>query len=639
MERKRDDRPLIEKNRSASAGRLFGLALILVFLSSAMADEGAVPGARNESRVQPVHKPVNPVSALQERNLKRRYDAVVLRGEDLVPFQGEPVAGMRLYAWREGRFDPIPFQVDERNAEGEFVLPSGPGATEDVDKGFFDYNDEVVFLVQDTGDRPPLGGDGMQRVDKWVEVRLSDPLVPSERGWVYLCTFAGEPPPPAAHDYIHYVPEEEKILSDRYMLGYREGMSLYTNLHYPDGKGGYGPDLLDRIKVRIRVKFLFNMLKVNKKESDFSAEVIAWKDGPVRVLRNVQNHVRVLFNLSSASVFSVSEYYPWYMYTPLRLTVPFDLKWVFNKFGISDWYWHFYGDLPGLKGGVMYTNRNREGIPVSTGHSMKWYEERFDKRYLIWGYATKEGAGTWFCNMVLPDATYQFIQGFLRIDESREDPPEEVPGDMAGGASLNFKSVDPGLWRFMAPGTYGIGLETFFAPPGLKPEGVPEWKNIRAFPLQADIERCKPLCKDTGRREAEERIDPELCKTGTTVIMTDMRGRKRVLHDAKLHIGTMRASGWDFMIGQDLETQAWVRVYFSEMKSLEHRLGEPDPRTGMEHPMVARITRKDGSVLELMGCKPCTLSGRLADGRMAGHLATEVRKIIFLANGQNADSP
>jgi len=566
------------------------------------------------------------------RTLDRRLDAVVIKGERLEAMQGEPAEGLRLFSFQNGTFQAIPFQVDERDPAGEFVFPSGPMASEDVDRGRLDYNDELVFLVQDVGTRSPEGPGKMEGVRKWVEILLRDPLALEKEAWVYLCSFSGTPPSLSSRDYIRYLPETEQVSSAHYLLGYRKGMSLYTDLHYPDGQGGYGPDLMDRIKVRIQVRFLFNIIRKKVTEDDFRAEVVAWKDGPVRVLRNVQNYVRILFNLSSASVFSVSEYYPWYMYTPLRLTIPFDLKWVFNKFGISDWYWYFYGDLPGLDGGTMYTNRNTEGIPISTEHDMKWYEERFDTKYLIWGYATRENVGTWFCNLLVPDPTYQFIQCYLHIDKNKNDPPEDVPGQVSGGALMNFRDVDPGLWRFMAPGTYGLGLETFFAPGGLLPRDVPEWRNIRGFPLLTEIARCVPAPEE--KEGAGATVDPGLCRRGIPLVMTDISGREIVLYDAKLHIGTMAATGWPYTIGQDLQTGEWYRVYLQEMKSMEHRLGAPDPVTGMEHPMMARVVRKDGVVLELMGCKSCTLSGFRADGRKEGYTASEVKKIVILDPGK-----
>ena len=568
------------------------------------------------------------------RTLTRQYDAVVVKGETLGVMLGEPVSGLRLYAWREGALHKVPFQVDERDPDGAFVLTSGPMARNDVDRGMLDFNDELVFLVMDAGDRAPEGPVGPEGLDKWAEIELRDPLRLGEKAWVYLCAFAGPPPEGSSVDYVRYDPEAEQILSSHYKLGYRSGMSLYTDLHYPDGKGGYGPDLLDRIKVRIVVKFLFSIVKKKVTEDDFRAEVVAWKDGPVRVLRNVQNYVRILFNLSSASVFSVSEYYPWYMYTPLRLTIPFDLKWVFGKFAISDWYWYFYGDLPGLEGGYLYTNRNTEGIPVSTEHDLQWYEERFDDKYLIWGYATKEGAGTWFCNMLIPDATYQFIRGYLHIDTSKKNPPEDVPGELAGGALMNFKDVDRKLWKYLAPGTYGVGLETFFAPPGLTPAGVPQWRNIREFPLLKAVTRCEPACPARGSAESQrKKQSPEFagqCRTGYPSLVTDVGGHQTILYDTRVHFGSMTASGWDWVLGPDMQTGAWHQFFFNEVASLENRIGHRDPLTGMEHPMVIHVTLKDGKSLDIMGCKSCTVSGVRIDGRKQGYAASELTSVKFL---------
>jgi hypothetical protein len=570
----------------------------------------------------------------ENRSLGRRYDAVVIRGEQIEPFLEAPISGLRLYAFQGGSFVAVPFQVDERDPEGEYVFPAGPKTSEDTDRGLFDYNDELVFLAGDTGDRAPEGPSGLPGLRGWAEIQLSDPLAVSQRSWVYLCGFAGEPPPLSDRDYVRYVPDSEQVFTDHYGLGYRKGMSLYSDLFYPDGRGGYGPDVLDRIKVRIKVKFLFNVIHVNKSEDDFRAEVVGWKDGPVRVLRNVQNYVRVLFKLSSASVFSVTEYYPWYMYTPLRMTIPFDLKWVFNKFGISDWYWYFYGDLPGFQGGTLYTNRNPQGIAITPDHPASWYREHVDLSHLLWGYATKEGLGTWFCNMVLPDCAYQFAKCYLNIDPAVSNPPEDVPGELGGGAFMNFKDVDSGLWQFMAPGIYTIGLETFFAPGGLRPEGVPEWTNIREFPIQADLERFRSPRYGPAAGGGKERPKPGPAAQGQVVIMTDLRGRQTRLCEARIHIGDMEATGWEYVIGQEIGTGKWWRIYFNEIKSMEQSLGPRDPVTLMEHPMVARITRRDGSFVSLMGCKSCVLSGSREDGRKEGYPCSGIARLEFLAPGE-----
>ncbi|MFC1890530.1 hypothetical protein ACFL4G_12325 [Thermodesulfobacteriota bacterium] len=566
--------------------------------------------------------------------LERRYDAVIISGEALAPLLGEQADMLRLYAFRRGGLHPIPFQIDERDALGEFIFTSGPQASKDADGGTLDYNDELVFMARDAGDRAPAGTRWPEGTRQWSEIELTDPLAQSRKAWAYLFSFIGESPPPSDRDYIRYNPQTERIFSDHYGLGYREGMSLYTDLFYPAVGGDMGPDLLDRVKVKIVVKFFFNVLEVRKTEEDFHAEVVAWKDGPVRVLRNTQNFVRILFNLSSASVFSVSEYYPYYMFTPLRVTVPFDLKWVFNRFGISDWYWHFYGDLPGLEGGLLYSNRNREGIPISTDLSMDWYTDRFDTSGLVWGYATKEGAGTWFCNMVIPDSTYQFVKLHLNIDRAGSYPPEDVPGEVAGGAMTSFKAIDPFLWDSISSGTYELGLETFFAPPGLRPEGVREWLNIREFPVQSEITRSGPARAAGAGSAGNEaiRIDPALLKKGTAAIVTDLRGRKTLLYGVHLHIGSMRTTGLDFAIGQELGTGQWHRIALDDIKVMEHFREAENRTSGMDNPMASRITRRDGTVLEITGCKPCTISGYLDEDRRTQYRATELMQVEFIGS-------
>ncbi len=567
---------------------------------------------------------------LDEDTLQRRYDAVIIKGEHLGPIQGTSIASLRLFSYRQGRFYVIPFQVDERDPAGEYVLPSGPKVIEDVDKGILDYNDELVLMARDAGDRAPNGPGESLNADKWTEIQLLDPIDFTKKAWVYFCHFSENPPALSPVDYVNYNPEKEQIFSENYGLGYNKGMVLYTDLFYPDGKGGFGPDLLDRIKVRINVKFFLNIIRVSKSEGDFRAEVVSWKDGPIRVLRNVQNYVRILFNISSPSVFAVSEYYSDYMFTPLQVTIPFDMKWIFNKFGISDFTWHFYGDLPGLEGGAMYTNKNMQGIPISGEYSMDWFKKNIDTRNLAWGCAIKQNTGAWFCNLVIPDILFQFTQLYINLDKSGKYPPEDIPGEVAGGAFMNWKDFDKNLLELFQPGTYEIALETFFPPFGFLPDGVQEWRNIREFPIQAKLVRSKPARAVASLPADTTTIDPELSKQGTPMVLTDIHGKRFTLYDVRFHTGSIRATGFDFAPGQEINTKKWYSVPLSEIKSAKLRIEEEDPITGLKRPLVAEITQKDGTVLNLLACKCCTISGNRADGKRVGYLFTEIKKMEFM---------
>ena len=69
----------------------------------------------------------------------------------------------------------IPYQIDEITPEGSYF---------DDDDGILDYNDEIAFMAADLGDS--VGTDSWlpEGSDRRYEVKISDPMNPSEMGWV-----------------------------------------------------------------------------------------------------------------------------------------------------------------------------------------------------------------------------------------------------------------------------------------------------------------------------------------------------------------------------------------------------------------------------------------------------------------------
>ena len=77
--------------------------------------------------------------------LTRRLDPVVLAGADLLVLPKPATAHLRLYRWRDGAFEAIPYQFDARDKNGDVEL-----ATQDF---ALDANDELAFMAADTGAR------------------------------------------------------------------------------------------------------------------------------------------------------------------------------------------------------------------------------------------------------------------------------------------------------------------------------------------------------------------------------------------------------------------------------------------------------------------------------------------------------
>lgn len=140
----------------------------------------------------------------QRKTLRRPEEPVVVLGASLPRLKGVHKDRLRLYAVREGRLAPIPFQLDERTPEGNYCWTEGPDPVKDVDEGRVDDDDELVFMASDAGDRAPADLAAPAGAGVREEIELADPRT-GEHGWVYAYAFAdssGEPPVVSERRYV-----------------------------------------------------------------------------------------------------------------------------------------------------------------------------------------------------------------------------------------------------------------------------------------------------------------------------------------------------------------------------------------------------------------------------------------------------
>ncbi len=616
-------------------GTLFYLCLCITISSASGVTPVSGPEKENNSQ------PLKPDTLLvTPKTLTRQHDPMIIKGDLLPSMHGLQIENFRLFAHDGNGFIVIPFQIDERDAEGAFVYSEGEVAGTDVDNGLFDYNDELVFMAQDSGGQVART-EWTRKGKKGVEILITDPLDVTKQGWAYLVYFSETPPPLSEIDYVTYHPEQEEIHSAFYTLGYSQGAPLYNDLSYKKQAGGNGEDFLDRIKIRISVKTLLNLFSIFKTEEDMRAKVVGWKDGPVRVLRNTQNFLRIFFNLAEPSILSVSEYYSRVMYTPVRLTIPFNLKWVFNSFGINDWTMVFYGDFHGLIGGKAYSNRNLTPNYYTGNHSPEYIKENVNLENIIWGFLTKDGVGTWFPRLVLPDMVYEATYLYTVDNETLLDPPEDVPGVIAGGMEVKWKGIDDDLWFLLPKGSYQIALDTYFPRPGMDVTEVDEWLNIRDFPITIDINEMQgdekiavPYVlgkeKNLYKKGLAGMIPQKASKDKEfSGVLTDIRGRKFHLNQISSHFGSSQVTPRSHIIGRDLDKRKYHRIEFEEVRRIEHYLREKDPITELKNTLVQKMIMNDGKSFEMVGCKPCGYGGFLPNGDKIFFYNTQISSVKF----------
>lgn len=142
-----------------TAALLLVLALMTVFASA-----------------EPSAVPLDP-----QNTLTRQRDPVTVRGSSLPAFNGAPLDELFAYAYDSGTWQQIPFQFDEVEPIGNTYV-----VTED---GQLDANDELAFIALDAGEQAPAGAwifDNLSTGYPRYELRVMDPLHPSEEAWVYL---------------------------------------------------------------------------------------------------------------------------------------------------------------------------------------------------------------------------------------------------------------------------------------------------------------------------------------------------------------------------------------------------------------------------------------------------------------------
>jgi len=167
----------------------------------------------------------------EARTLTRSIDPLEVPGSAVLNMTGAELSRLRVLSSRNGKLAPIPFQIDQKNAENDWVwsaIPEAPRGFNDETslpaasrkdlvhddqdppgKDIFDTNDVVVFLVKDAGDRDreAVLHLGAKRL---VELEIADP-VDQGKGWVYLAWFESDAPALSDIRYVRYEPADFRV--------------------------------------------------------------------------------------------------------------------------------------------------------------------------------------------------------------------------------------------------------------------------------------------------------------------------------------------------------------------------------------------------------------------------------------------
>jgi hypothetical protein len=248
----------------------------------------------------------------------RRHEHVELKAIELKKLVRTPIERIGVVAVRDGGLVPIPFQIDERQGR-QIAMLEGDQPSADEKPGVFDVDDILVFLPCDVGTRatPDALATRVTGLETWREVRIDDPL-DGARGFVYVVV--AEHPPATDRHYVTYEPRADLVGTAAYRLGMVQALPNYFAVAMPPP---LGPNLLDGLRLRAEATLRGGFGKFRLNELDVRNSLMAWKVGPVRVLRRSRHDVDLLgVGIHVSAGIANTAFYPLHVFGPGSLRLP-----------------------------------------------------------------------------------------------------------------------------------------------------------------------------------------------------------------------------------------------------------------------------------------------------------------------------
>ena len=410
-------------------------------------------------------------AAAQTRRWNRQEDFVLFTGDQVPTLLGAEVRDLHLYTCGRAGFRAIPFQVDKRDQEGRYVFPNEKIRDPLRDGTRLDANDELVFMAKDGGEACPEPV-WAEAATRGVAMELRDPL-DDGRAWVYLFDQPGAEPP-QTEDYARHRIENNKelISSDQYEIGQQLGVTYYDWLRIRKPDGSFSPDLLNRTKVGLRARLLNVGIPINVPEKDMKSLTLGVIDGPVRVIRDEVDLVKIKALGLDWETEAFYTYYGNGHISPMEANVPVNLHKLFLDI---NFYWAM--DLnESLLGAIFRNQANPRGVTLDGNHHAN-LDTKSDTSYL-----TVSGPQGGMVDALVLDQTLSQLlvrTTLVREELANPDSPDEHPGQLLVGYWVKSSS-------HMPKGVYHWQLYHYYPYPFSEGK-VQEVLNMVEKPLQLSI--------------------------------------------------------------------------------------------------------------------------------------------------------
>jgi len=348
----------------------------------------------------------------------REWQPLILKGSQLSSLSGVDIGHLEVLAIHSGKAEPIPFQVDEVSHEGSYVLPEGPAGMPGDPRRTFSALDEIALMLSDLGEK---GTATAQLPSQALEIEVADPLRGSLR---YAYLGVAHAPRLSDRRYLAFDPRTDTVETDHYRVGLTNG--LPTDFTTQSGVGEQRPNLIDRMKVRLTT-LVVGLIRFSFSEDDIHSELLAWKVGPIRVVRRLSHSVNLLLGLRSPVFERNDFFYRDHLETPFKMHFSWAPRIFFRDIRVRidlD-----FNDLSGYE--LLWSQMPMP--PLKIGN------QEMEQRLAAMGsvpisWIAIRGAGRTTVQTLAPTPDLPLLSRQLYFNDApnRPDPPEHIPGEHPG---------------------------------------------------------------------------------------------------------------------------------------------------------------------------------------------------------------
>ena len=254
---------------------------------------------------------------------------IVITGKQIPNAARFPIATYRLFRTdSNGVATAIPFQIDEINGDGDYVLDQGKDTTANTGNGIFDLQDELSFMGDDVGPvvEPKQWPSAAPNIIYELKIAhpTANPMGP-QVGAVYVGIYFSNPPGFAAKKYVVFNRADAMVHTSRYKYQFDPKNWLVAK-SVQVAKSNTSPieyePVLDSTTFYMKGDLKY-FITVEANHRSIDSELESWHSGPIRSIIRVSFYYRLLRlkielgMYTEISFFSNAVYLPAVIYNPI----------------------------------------------------------------------------------------------------------------------------------------------------------------------------------------------------------------------------------------------------------------------------------------------------------------------------------